>query len=706
MKTVEGKIKKILFASDKSDFFIFLFEDLQKNIYKIKSVEKIILNNRYLIEIQESKNEKYPDTWELNKIQPIAPSEKSEVINYFSSSVFKGIGKKVAEDIYDKLGDNAVLFLKKKPNEIFNVGISKKKAQTIFDILTTQDLETEILDFFNVNKLSKSFYKKLKNNFLLSQMWNELKENPYSLLNFDDNIFLFEEVDEFALALGFSHDNLKRLKYLILNAFLKYFEDSGNTYINSNIKIIFNYVKRTFPITDEYFKEIVKMCINEKFLFYNPINKSLTLKNILKQELFIYEKLDDIFKKENSNFKFTLNIPNYLDDIQESAIKTALNQNLTIITGGPGTGKTELLKHIWNNLKNKYEKSKIAVLAPTGRAAFRITEKSFANAKTIHSFLEAEKEENVFVFKKESTKNINVLIIDEFSMINTSVFYSLLKGIKINELEKIILIGDNDQLPAIGYGNLLSDFINSGYFNVIKLENNYRQKDKMQIINDAQKANLGILPDFNSYESDFIEITEENFVSVFENEMDNYLKLYKIENITIIAPFYKGIAGIDNVNLIVQSKIFNNNQDFFIIKNQKFFINDKVIQNENDSELNVFNGEIGIIEDVAIYKEEIKFIIVKFANDKKIKYTKKQFEKYITLAYCISVHKFQGSESPVIIMLIFNNYKSFLTRKLIYTGMTRAQEFLKLIGEKEVLEFALKNIDIERNTNLRHLFKK
>ncbi|MGZ9428972.1 AAA family ATPase [Mycoplasma sp. 1012] len=706
MKEFEVKVERKIFENNTKNFFIFLVKTKEKQIISLTSKINLELKKSYLITALEKNHPKYQNSWELKKCELIIETNEKEIVKYFSSSLFPGIGQKMAQSIYNTWGDKSIFILKNDPNLIYSIPklIPERKAKIIFDKISTNSLKQEIEIFFFSNGL-ENLYSKLDKKYRLLEFWKYLKEQPFCILDTVDE-YVFADVDKMALALGIKPESKIRKKYIILNEFLTYLKDNENTFLEpEEIKHVYKNANKKIFMSIEEFKEYVKILMDQKFLFFVKDKKNITHFIMYEQEQFIAKTINEIKKKEYK-FKYKKSIiGKYLDDIQKNSVISAFENNLTIITGGPGTGKTEILKFIYKGFSDVFGEKNVAVLTPTGRASFHILQKASIPSRTIHSFLEVSWENENIEYNLELTKEINALIIDEFSMVNTDLFYKLLKSLDLNKIKKIVLIGDKDQLPSIGYGNLLNNFINSDKFITNKLINNYRQKDKQEILEIAASVNNGQIPVFKNNYVKFYESNTKSFLEIFNKQIDLFLSKFSINDFIVIAPKYAGNAGINNINKIIQSKIFDEkNNTFFEIDGIKYFVNDKVMQTENDSSQNLVNGEIGYIENILFYKEKVEFIIIKF-NDKLIKFTEQKFRNSIVLSYCVSVHKFQGSETSALIYLIFKEYNIFLNKKIFYTGITRAKDELIIIGEKDAIGIAVSTEERERKTNINYFLE-
>ena len=395
---------------------------------------------------------------------------------------------------------------------------------------------------------------------------------------------------------------------------------------------------------------------------------------------------------------------------QKTAIKEALSNNFLVITGGPGTGKTTIIKAICKLYQdiNGYDIKKLsenlALLAPTGRAAKRIAEQTQLPASTIHRFLKWNKEDNTFNVNEENKSPAKFVIIDESSMIDTYLFYSLLLGLEENT--KIILIGDYNQLPSVGPGQILKDIVECDCVNIIKLNKLYRQAETSKINVLAYNINNGV------FDMDIFNDTEDlTFVSCTSDNLKDYLKDFILEykdmsinNFITLAPIYKNENGIDDLNYFMQDILnkpsFNKNE--MIIDGVTYREHDKVIELVNMVDENVFNGDIGTI--LRIKNTNPKEVIVDFDSNI-VKFTPATFSNF-SLGYTISIHKSQGSEFEVVVIPVLNKYSNMLYKKLIYTAATRAKKKLILLGEVDALKRAIYNDrESSRRTYLKEFIK-
>ena len=379
-------------------------------------------------------------------------------------------------------------------------------------------------------------------------------------------------------------------------------------------------------------------------------------------------------------------------------------KDFLVITGGPGTGKTTIIRAICevykrlNKLSGHALNNKLALLSPTGRASKRVAEKTLYGASTIHRFLKWNKELDSFAVNEYNKSDVEFVIIDEASMVDTYLMANLLKGLKVNT--KIVLIGDVDQLPSVGPGELLKDLLDSDMVNYVKLKDLYRQKAESNIIRLAYDIKNEEL------EEEIFNVSDDlTFINCTDNGvLDNILEIAKTyrdlpyKNVQVLIPIYKSFLGIDNVNLHLQ-KVLNRssfNKNEIKIGDVTFREGDKVIQLTNNPDLNVFNGDVGIIK--RIQTRPKKEIVIDF-DDNIVSYKSSNFGDF-RLAYAVSVHKAQGTETDIIILPIVKSYSRMLYKKLVYTAVTRAKEKLFIIGEYRYLEYAVRNNkeDLKRTT--------
>ena len=720
MNYVTGTVKKIIFSS-KDGFTVGLLKIKDTNddeLYGENNItftglfHELNIDEDYKIYGESIINPKYGFQFKASSYEKIMPEDKDGLVIFLSSDIFPGVGEKTAKAIVDTLGDDCLNLIQENYESLLLVPkITDKKAREIQSKLIKYNSSFETIVYLTGIGFSMKDSLKIYNHYL-DDSKRVIENNPYELIDTIDTIS-FNKIDELKSKIDIKLDDERRLLALIIHLIELICFQNGDTYVSfDDIYNAYNSMNEK-NITEEeleyYLVTLNKLgkliIINNKYVLsktYNNENyisefiyfltnkKDITIKDI---ELKI-EKIEQIF---NMNFNYD----------QERAIKQSLTKNLSIITGGTGTGKTTVIKGILELFKMVYGYSyetlekKLVILAPTGRAAKRMSESCLFPASTIHRYLKLNKEPNEFGYNEEFKCPAEFVIVDETSMIDNDLMANLLKALSSNV--KLVFIGDYNQLESVGPGNVLRDFIESDVINTIFLKEIYRQDENSYITQLAKDVNLGELQEEFLYKKDdynFIKCSSDDILKascdVVKKAID---KGYDIKKVQVLAPMYKGISGIDNLNKALQS-IFNPRDDE---KNETYDGDviyregDKVLQLENMPDDNVFNGDIGFITKIDKTEITIDF------DGNMVKYTPKDY-KSIKHGYAISIHKSQGSEFDIVIMPVINSYRIMLYRKLIYTGITRAKKSLILLGDPAAFSKAVYNEgNKERKTNLKEL---
>lgn len=718
-KYIKGIFKRFIFRSD-DNYIIGLFKVTDTNDEKMEEYisnlititgyfHELTIDEKYIFYGNLVNNNKYGNQYNVIEYDRLKPEGKDAIIDFLSSDLFTGIGEKTAKEIVNKLGEDALDIISNDYSSLFLVpSINERKAKKIYDTLHKYNESYETIIYLTsigfTMKDAMIIYNKYKD--ITKEVIND---NVYSII--DD----IEEINFLKVEMVRKNLNIEDLDSRRIVAGIVYSMNSlcfknGDTYLlideiyNKTLDII------NYEFSLEEFEQILyeisktgRIIIENKCYFlreyYNYENNIadtiyyLTNKNSAK-----YKNIDKEIKILENYFNVNYN------DKQILAIKDALEKNFSIITGGPGTGKTTIIKAIIELYKklNKlsYEElvKEICLLAPTGRAAKRMSESCLMPASTIHRFLKWNKEANKFLINENNKSDAKFVIIDEVSMIDVPLLDSLFKG--LNKNVHIIMIGDYNQLESVGPGKILKDLIDSDMINVTFLTDLYRQDEKSYIALLAKEVK-----DNNIDENFTLKKDDYSFISCDKYHLKSYVKNvcekaiekgYNSKDIQLLAPMYKGENGIDNLNKILQD-VFNPkcNQNEIYSKDVIYRENDKILQLENDPDNNVFNGDIGYIS-----KIEKNNIFVSFDGNV-VKYEPKDYIK-IKHGYAISIHKAQGSEFKIVIVPILFSYKIMLYKKLIYTAITRAKSNLTLIGEKDAFLYSVQNeISYERKTKLK-----
>ena len=719
--TIKGNFRKYIYKTDKG-YVVGLFKVKETNSEELAFyVNHTITFTGYFHELNEEdtylftgklvEHEKYGEQFLVESYERVMPEEKDAIVEFLSSGLFKGIGEKKAQKIVDYLGKDTLTIILENPSNLLLIPtITKKQISTLHDTLV--EYEASYKTVLEVSELGFS----TKDSLLIYNHYKQktldvISKNIYLLMEDIDEI-TFKKIDMIALKQEMKKDDSRRIMAAILYALEEVCNLYGHSYLEK--EDLFSYTIRALgnEIGNHDFEEALETLVKEIKVILNK--ERYYLKLMYEAEENIVRRLGYLMRKEDENIKkldtYYRDVEDYhlcqYNPIQEQAIKNSFIKNFLIITGGPGTGKTTIIKAICELYKRIYKLSheklcnEIALLAPTGRASKRISESTLLPATTIHRFLKWNKENNHFAVNEYNKSDVKFVIVDEFSMVDTFLFHNLLNGLRYDT--KIILVGDYHQLPSVGPGQLLKDMIESKCLTTIELTELYRQKSNSNIISLAyQIQNNNIDSTIFNQEIDLTFIPAP--ASNVRDKVVEIASIYQqnLSEFQVLAPMYKGIAGIDLLNVSLQN-LFNpkeKKKKEILINNVLFRENDKVIQLSNMPDENVFNGDIGIIEEISSEGSK-KEVIINFDGNR-VRYTSSNFNKF-KHAYAISIHKSQGSEFDIVVIPVVKGYGKMLYRKLIYTGVTRVKKKLYLIGDYDAFLYSVSNDNTDiRKTSLK-----
>ncbi|MCI5702052.1 MAG: ATP-dependent RecD-like DNA helicase [Erysipelotrichaceae bacterium] len=714
MSSFQGVITKTIFKSD-NNYMVLLFKVLKNDLddsYNNKTITITgyfydTLENTNLEVIGElTKHLKYGMQLNVSSYKVIVAEDKNSIIKFFTSDLFKGIGEAKALKIYEALGDDAISKIKSDSGVLDSIeSLSKKNKETIKNKIEEMDNSSEII--LKITDLGFS----IKESTLIYKYYKEetlsiLENNLYDIY-YDLEKISFQKVDLIARKNNYLKDDIRRIEAGIIETMNVLSFETGNTIqtkseIFNFLKIIINYL-----IPEDLFLDCLNSLIKKlKIMDLGLDNYELLIyyeadNNIVKRLTYLKNKPDTLIKETKLD-KMINNLENVYnikyDDKQKEAIKLAFLKNFLIISGGPGTGKTTIIKSIVSMYEDFYSKDDIVLLAPTGRASKRIMEATNYPASTIHRFLKWNKDTNKFQVNEYNKSDCKIVIVDEVSMLDTILFSSLLKGLKFDTI--LIMVGDANQLPSVSPGNILKDLIESEVFSVVELNTLYRQKKGSNIIELAHDVNLGEV-NYNLFnKSDDLFFYKASSIDIKENLtiIINKLKTSDYLSYQIMAPMYKTLNGINNLNKCMQELLNpkESNKNEMIINDCLYREGDKVLQLMNMPDDNIYNGDIGIIIEI---NNILKEITIDFDSNI-VTFNSSNFQNF-TLGYVISIHKSQGSEFNTVVIPILNEYGRMLYKKLIYTGITRAKNKLILLGEINALNQSVINEkENNRKTNL------
>ena len=773
---LQGEVIEIIYKNDINSYCIAVLklDKESKEIATELNDESTIVGYLPFVNIGDTlkvvgkivEHQEYGKQFKVDTFEKRMPQTTKALERYLANCGIKGIGPATAKHIVELFGEDTINVFKFEPTKLAQVkGITKDKsieiANTFIENWEVWQL-VGFLDKFGIGPQSaEKIYKSLGINAI-----DEINSNPYILIDLVNKVN-FEQIDKMALGLGFEHNNEKRIRSGIKHALVLM---TFNGHCCTRYESLIEYVQKLLGVSENEIEEsLINMKAKEDivleerdgeewvYLYQYYRAEEEVARRLIDLDTYKNVKKIDKFEKQLEIFEKKSNID--LSEKQKESIKAINDNNVCIITGGPGTGKTTIIKTIIDIFK--YNEMKPVLCAPTGRAAKKMTEATGEEAKTLHRLLEIGKlsDENPSMYKEVSVAPIDgdVVIVDEMSMVDLFLMNYLCKA--LYKGTKLVLVGDIDQLPSVGPGNILKDIIESERITTITLNKIFRQAARSKIIVNAHRVNEGIgfitkeqIEDgtneyvdeqydrkgkskekvkeksnsnsSNSFLDDFFFVDERNKEKILYNiitlsgeRLKSYGNYDFFKNIQVITPTKKGELGTKELNKILQQTI---NPLMQTKKERKFGDSifregDRIMQIKNNYDIywekkepifeygsGVFNGEFGTISNI---DEESKQVKIKFDDDKEVWYQFAELDQ-IEHAYAITVHKAQGSEFDVVIMPISQTAPMLLTRNLLYTGMTRARKLLIIIGNKNIIDFMINNADNKkRNTGLAYKLK-
>jgi len=730
--SLSGIVENIVYHNDENGYTVFAIycDDIPLTLDNFRDDDdKIITCTGHFPDLREGEsvqvtgafvnNPRYGWQLSVSHAKKTAPSSLVAIEKYLGSGVIKGIGVRMAKRIVSKFGTETIEVLENDPERLAEIkGITLKRAIEFSESFHAQAEIRRVMIFLHEYGISPIYAKKIYKVYKDTTI-EVVKQNPYKLADDIDGIG-FKKADAIAHNLGISRDAPERisagLKYILWEA-----ANDGHTYTLSNRLIaLAKDLLGTPPVLIENVMiqmQLARLIVREK----NPKDENnavVFLSSLYYAEVAVARSLTALAaahrdpKKTNGDVKATIaalekETEIELSEGQRQAVSSALTEGVLVITGGPGTGKTTAINTLIALLEHRG--LKVSLAAPTGRAAKRMSEATSREAKTIHRLLEVsyiseDSRRQVFKRNEDEPLETDVLIVDEASMIDILLMHSLLKAVPVGT--RIILVGDVDQLPSVGPGNVLKDIITSDAVYVVCLTEIFRQAAESAIITNAHKINQGQYPEINSKDNDFFFINKSRQDDVIDTLLDlvtRRLPAYKncesFHDIQILTPMRKSALGVMGLNELLQSKLNPPDKS----KNEREFgqtvfrVGDKVMQIRNNYDVTwevydkdgyldaegegVFNGDMGIIKAI---DEDNNRLTVLFDDNKEVSYDFSQLDE-LELAYAVTVHKSQGSEYRIVVMPVMGGPPMLLTRNLLYTAVTRAKELCVLVGLPECL---------------------
>lgn len=731
MERLEGMISDIVFKNEDNGYTIAHLTNSNSEVVIVGCMPTLSAGESIEVEGKWINHKVYGTQFEVNKFMPVTPSSLEGIYVYLASGMIHGIGDKMAKRIIDRFGVNTLDIIQNSPEKLQEVeGIGNKKINQIVksyeENRELRNIIIELSPYGITPNYCMKIYKKYKNKAI-----EIINKNPYKLAE-DIRGIGFKIADDIATKIGIEKDSKDRIYQGILYS-LNQSLGSGHTYLPENILI--QEAKKLLRVNVDLIHECImglaydqKLHIekrdNQILIYLIPyyLSENGVCKQLIKLSqcefkdlnIDIEEEIRRVEKEECIN----------LATNQIKAVKEAIRSGVVIVTGGPGTGKTTTINTIIKIFENNNQE--VVLSAPTGRAAKRMSETSNREAKTIHRLLEmgfaTDSDELEFMKNEEEPIKADVIIVDEVSMVDILLMYSLLRAVK--EGTRVILVGDSDQLPSVGAGNVLKDIIDSNVINVVELNEIFRQARESMIVVNAHKINNGEPLHLNSKGKDFFFIRKstneevlKEIIGLVNERLPKFYNVDKLKDIQVLASMRKGDLGVTNLNIELQ-KHLNKPEKFKveeIFQKRLFRVGDKVMQVKNnytkkwesedakDSGEGIYNGDIGYVYHI---DKDKRTLYVLFDNIKIVSYKYDELDE-LDHSFCTTIHKSQGSEFPIVVIPIAWAPPMLLSRNLLYTAVTRAKKLVVLVGDVKYLEYMIKNNRTnERYSNLAHKLRK
>lgn len=709
---IEGKVATIIFKNPTNSWTVILLKRGKGYITAVGETQDLEVGDELELDGEETTHKIYGEQFKFTTYKKVLPKTESALIEYIADNV-KGVGKKTASLIIGLFGEDAVDVIRYTPSKLNEIkGLNEAKIYELNRFFNEEWEKWNIIEYlsgFNISVVTANkIYQTLGTDTITI-----VKQNPYSLMSFVKKLD-FKTVDEIGKNLGINLDSEERVDTGIIYAINKITE-FGHTCVEKE-----NLVKYASNILEVGTKDIengiTRLVLNDKLYIQKMNDKDF----VFRRSFYLAE--DNIAKNIVIRTKENVKTKNYdkliekvskknnivLSDEQKEAISTSLNNNITIITGGPGTGKTTIIKCIIDILEDI--KKEYVLCAPTGRATKRIKETTGKEAKTLHRLLEITKVDDndidMFYELPVTPIDTDVVIVDEASMIDCMLMNNLFKA--LNSSTKVIMVGDVNQLPSVGPGSVLKDIINSNATNVVYLKQIYRQSAMSDIVVNAHRVNEGIYPEFKTKDTDLfyiktdsIESTLAEISSLVSYRIESFAKLDILKDLQVLTPMKKTQLGTIELNTLLQNVLNPKSSS----KKEKEFNNrifregDKVMQIVNNYDKNfsingehfdgIYNGDIGYIKEVDNLNQRL---IVLFDEEKEVIYEFDELDQ-LEHAFAVTIHKSQGSEFDYVILPLYTGYQKLFTRNLLYTAMTRAKKMLVIVGSTNIINFMVDNVE-------------
>ncbi len=729
--TISGSVENIIYTNAENGYTVLnlLLDDEKEDVFVccVGYLPDIVMGESLTVVGRRVRHPSYGDQLEVISYQKSLPVTEKAIERYLSSGIVKGIGKRMAKKIVDKFGRDTLMIIDTEPHKLADIkGISMTKAQEIGAVFREQGELTRAVMFLQEYGVSVNFaakiFKKYKDTTIAV-----VQKNPYTLA---DEIWGigFKTADNIAKKMGIEPDSAYRIQAGI-KYMLNYAASSGHTYLPES-ELTYRVAELLETAADNVKQNLMSMHVASEIWIENSEERRIYLNFYYYAESYIAKRLTEMAAMHTSDDKFVdMEIRNIelCDNIkfaegQLKAIRAAMTEGVFVITGGPGTGKTTIINAIIRILEQ--QQTVIELAAPTGKASKRMSEATGHEARTIHRLLGTQAlDENSlhqrFTHNEEDPIDADCIIIDEVSMVDVPLMYYLLKAVAAGT--RLILVGDADQLPSVGAGNVLHDIISSGQIACASLNEIFRQASQSAIVTNAHKINHGEYPDFDDTSKDFFFMKRSNsdqllntLAGLVSERLPKYLDCEPYD-IKVLAPMRKTPLGVQNLNVMLQS-ILNPPAPGKAEKEFRgtiFREGDRVMQIKNDYDIEwyavdstgrtvddgtgVFNGDEGVI---SIIDNANKAVEVIYDDCRHVAYDFTNLDE-LELSYAVTIHKSQGSEYKAVVMPLLGGPEVLMTRNLLYTGVTRAKQLAVLIGSREsICRMVDNNLQVQRYTGL------
>ncbi len=703
---LKGTLEHIVYTNDENGYSVLRFRvDSKKDdtIVAVGTMLKPQIGAFFSLQGRWVQHAKFGQQFSFTNYDEQRPDSLDGIRMFLASGVIKGMGAKTAKRVVDFLGLDTFKILDTNPEKLLEIPkISKKLVNSVKDSWAEQTGIRELMVVLTPHGIGPALAVRIYRHYGTNAI-DIIKENPYRLA-MDVHGIGFATADQFALSLGFDPNSEVRAQAATLYMLVK-LTDDGHVYypkdklievVSSKLTIDEGLIEDALKTLEKDERIVTEFFDEHTAIYLARYHHCETKISFYMNRLMANPKVVFFKNLEKDVSDVLQSLPIKLAEKQQEAVYTAANSKLMILTGGPGTGKTTIINAIIQVFKKA--QAKILLAAPTGRAAKRMSETTGLESKTIHRLLEYNPSEDGFAKNENNPLNCSLLIIDEASMVDLILMYHLVKAIPLGCT--VIFVGDVNQLPSVGAGNVLRDCIYSDAIEVVELSQIFRQAAKSNIIQNAHKINEGTVPslvidkeglsDFYFFPEDDSEKACQTVVDLVTHRISKKYAMNPFTDIQVLAPMLKGASGVKNLNEQLQQAL--NPEGISVQRGEKTFrVNDKVMQIKNNYDKDIYNGDIGIITDI---DKEDRSLLIRF-DDRFVPYAYEELDE-VVLAYAISIHKSQGGEYPCVIVPLLMSHYVMLQRNLIYTAVTRGKKLVVIVGSPKAMTMAVKNNTIHK----------